>query len=212
MKTCSLCGVSQPSSEYWKRPGTRDGLRASCKSCHIIQQQNWLSKNRDRKSEADRAFHQSNKLERNKRSQQYFIANRVAQLECRKAYWDKHIEHLREKKRINRQANIEAIRAKNRQHYAANKQQYVVRARMREKHIARATPSWANLDKIAAIYEEAARLTAETGITHHVDHFYPLRSKTMCGLHVETNLQILTAEDNLRKSNKPPVSESLGAL
>jgi hypothetical protein len=70
------------------------------------------------------------------------------------------------------------------------------------KHIKQATPPWADLKKIEAIYAEAERLTEETGIPHHVDHFYPLRGKTMCGLHVEGNLQILHAVVNLRKSNR----------
>lgn len=66
----------------------------------------------------------------------------------------------------------------------------------------RATPAWADLDAIAAVYAECRRLTLETGIPHHVDHIVPLKSKTVCGLHVETNLQILTGHDNLSKGNR----------
>lgn len=66
----------------------------------------------------------------------------------------------------------------------------------------RAIPTWANHEHIRAIYEKAERLTKETGIKHHVDHIYPLQSKYICGLHVETNLQILTEKENTAKGNR----------
>src|SRR6056297_783652 len=68
----------------------------------------------------------------------------------------------------------------------------------------KATPPWLTQeqhDEINAIYEEAARLTKETGIVHHVDHIVPLRHPDVCGLHIPANLQVLTAEENLSKGN-----------
>jgi hypothetical protein len=61
---------------------------------------------------------------------------------------------------------------------------------------------WADHEKIKGVYKKAAELTKKTGIKHHVDHIYPLQSKYLCGLHVETNLQILTAEENIKKGNR----------
>jgi 5-methylcytosine-specific restriction endonuclease McrA len=65
-----------------------------------------------------------------------------------------------------------------------------------------AMPGWANKEKIDALYVEARRLTEKTGIKHHVDHIVPLKSDIVCGLHWEGNMQILTAEENIKKHNK----------
>lgn len=59
----------------------------------------------------------------------------------------------------------------------------------------RATPAWANEEKIKKIYAECPK-------GHHVDHIVPLQGRKVCGLHVEDNLQYLPAAENIRKSNK----------
>jgi len=64
------------------------------------------------------------------------------------------------------------------------------------------TPAWADLEAIRLIYEECAALIDEHGPrSYHVDHIVPLQGKTVSGLHVENNLQILKASDNIKKSN-----------
>jgi 5-methylcytosine-specific restriction endonuclease McrA len=65
-----------------------------------------------------------------------------------------------------------------------------------------AMPKWADKKAIRAVYAEADRLTRETGIPHHVDHVVPLNSPVVSGLHIAANLQVLTAVENIRKSNK----------
>lgn len=57
------------------------------------------------------------------------------------------------------------------------------------------TPAWANIKAINAVYAEALA----QGLT--VDHIVPLKGKLVSGLHVEHNLQLLTASENSRKKN-----------
>lgn len=67
------------------------------------------------------------------------------------------------------------------------------------------TPSWLTVDHLARIlvfYEEAQRLTEETGIKYSVDHILPLQGETVSGLHVPWNLQVITLSENCSKSNK----------
>jgi hypothetical protein len=87
---------------------------------------------------------------------------------------------------------------------AVNKPRLAAKSAARRFAKIKATPAWADHAAITAIYEECARISRETGIVHHVDHIYPLKGKTMCGLHVETNLQILAGTENLSKGNRPP--------
>ncbi len=68
-----------------------------------------------------------------------------------------------------------------------------------------ATPSWLtneDLRKIDDLFEEATRLSEETGVKYHVDHIVPLQGETVGGLHVPWNLRVIPAFDNLSKHNK----------
>ena len=50
--------------------------------------------------------------------------------------------------------------------------------------------------------EEANAIFKDYGILFHVDHIIPLRGKLVSGLHVEDNLQVLSAKENLSKNNR----------
>ena len=79
-----------------------------------------------------------------------------------------------------------------------------IQVRYRGK-LVRATPCWlteADWKAMDEIYFKARRLTKETGIQHDVDHIIPLQGKSVSGLHVPGNLQILTHSENVSKSNK----------
>ena len=83
-------------------------------------------------------------------------------------------------------------------HAAANRSSVAKRRAAK----ARATPKWASIELIEKIYAQAEMIERRTGIKQHVDHVIPLRGKTVCGLHVPANLQVISAKENIRKSNK----------
>ena len=80
-------------------------------------------------------------------------------------------------------------------YYDKNKSDYLARNAQRRAKVKQATPAWANLKKIKDFY-------ANCPVGYHVDHIIPLNGDTVCGFHVENNLQYLTEEENLKKSNK----------
>jgi len=67
------------------------------------------------------------------------------------------------------------------------------------------TPSWLkedDIDHIKCIYQLASMLSKHGNEKWHVDHIVPLQGKTVSGFHTPSNLQVIPAAFNLRKSNK----------
>lgn len=84
----------------------------------------------------------------------------------------------------------------------ANPAKVAANVRARQARKLNATPAWANLDAIAAIYQLARDVTELTGVEHEVDHIIPLKGRNVCGLHVENNLQVLPKAANRKKGNR----------
>lgn len=77
--------------------------------------------------------------------------------------------------------------------------------RKRQAALLNRTPTWLtefDILKMKCLYQLAAMRTKESGESWHVDHILPLQGKNISGLHVPTNLTVIKASDNVRKSNK----------
>lgn len=119
----------------------------------------------------------------------HYKNNKERVLRVTKLYHKNNQEKLKKARKRYKKENIANVRA----------QSSFRRAKKRN-----ASPSWADQAKIKHVYWVANFLSEVTGIKHHVDHIHPLINDKICGLHVAENLQILTEEENLTKSNKFP--------
>lgn len=99
-------------------------------------------------------------------------------------------------------ANKEHKKQYQKQYRALNPSVIQARLSCRRACEKKAFPAWADARKITEFYAAANFLGMITGEWYHVDHIVPLQSKTVCGLHVEHNLQVILASANLRKGNR----------
>lgn len=95
--------------------------------------------------------------------------------------------------------NKEYHREYTKNHYYSNKSYYIFKSVTYKARKTQRVPVWADLREIELFYYNRP-------LGYHVDHIIPLNGRNVSGLHVINNLQYLTAEDNLKKSNKFEIS------
>ncbi len=141
-------------------------------------------------------------------NRRYLDKNRQSINEKRKKYNSERKELIAEYSKKSRQKlkpktdfEKEQFKEKCRKEYEERKAYFIAYHSMRRAEKISRTPAWADRKAIAAIYKSRLDIEKETGIPHHVDHIVPLRGKLVCGLHVEYNLRVIPAEENLKKRN-----------
>ena len=172
-KVCTKCEEEKGVSLFAKSKSRKDGCNNWCKACM---------------SEYRKSY---NKTEKAK------AASRESSLKHHRENRDRLVEDMREYHAANR----DPIRERQKQYYEDNLPYMLQRASVGRGERAKRTVSWANQQMIDAYYMEARRLEDLTGIKFHVDHIIPLQGELVSGLHVETNLQLLPAHENIGKSN-----------
>lgn len=216
MKTCRSCKTEKPLVDFFPKKGGRFGVSGSCRICDSARSRAYRTDQADAIRQQRLAYRQANRARLAAASRADYAANNAARKKTQKAWREKNTASRREYNARWRAANRQwLVDYEARRHGSAYLRNLVSRladparwraymaeyARKKTLHLKQAQPVWADRKAIRDIYLLAQIFTETTGVPHHVDHIVPLRGKNICGLHVETNLQILTASDNLAKSN-----------
>ena len=145
---------------------------------------------------------------RAERKKRYNAANKERIKEQQKEYYANNPEKDLERKQKRRE-----YQAKNKDRINAQRRQWLenggqakktLRQKQRERRIRIATPTNISNSDLLPFYEEASRISKQTGVPHEVDHYYPTKGETVCGLNAPWNLQVITKKENRMKSNKMP--------
>ena len=167
-----------------------------------------------------KAYYEKNKEKLINRAKAYREANKEKIKAFNKAHYKANKEKEKARSKAWYEANKERRNAQTKAYYEANKEKHsnlmkaweeankdkrnAIDAKRKASKLQR-TPSWLtkeDLAEIEDIYRMAKRRSEVEGIEYHVDHIIPLQGRNISGLHVPSNLQILRATENLRKSNK----------
>lgn len=219
-KKCSkkTCKVKNPQSleNFHKNVATKDGLSYICKTCKNSYEDDYRKNNTDAIKLKAKAFRRKNPgahEEWRKKNPEKFAANQKRykdknREEIRKKgleYYYKNADKQKETSKKYREVNADKEKTRCRNYRQKNPGKINAKTARRRAAKLQATPKWTTIEhekEIQRLYIEAARLTRETGISHHVDHIIPLQGKEVCGLHVPWNLRIIPGSENESKNNK----------
>ena len=173
-KTCNRCGFEKSLSDFRSNSMMKDGLLNQCRECKNLRDKEYRSLNKKSLSASRKAWSEKNKEKDNSYKKAYKVNNRKRYLAKKSEYAKSH----------RAQYNDQTAR------YRARK--------------LLATPKLSDFDSfvISEIYSLCELRSKLTGIKHHVDHYYPLVSDEVCGLHNALNLRIITAFENQSKGNR----------
>lgn len=179
----------------------------------------WRLANNEKRKAYAAAYYLANKERMNAEAAARYRANTDAYKQRARQWELENAERKRELRAVFRERNREKIKhwsavdwrkhnAKRKAAKATYRAKYpelgAHHVRLRQTRKQQATPIWADLDTIKAVYKQAAQLRKQSGQKWHVDHVVPLKHPLVCGLHLAINLQVIPADTNRSKGNRLP--------
>jgi transcription elongation factor Elf1 len=194
-KTCTKCGAEK-SIDCFVKNGN-DKLYPSCRECKA----QYRKENKQKVDEYNRYYRTTYPDKVALINKEYRKNNKEKVKAYSLKYNTEHKDVVAFRNKAYREANKDKIKLLKQQHIANNRDLYAAYTAKRRAIKAQATPSWANDQDISAMYLLAS-ICNDAGLRVEVDHIVPLNSPNVCGLHCESNLQILPATLNNQKSNR----------
>lgn len=204
MKICKTCKENKELTDFSTNKSALDGCCPNCKSCVSAYNKAYRQRNKEKLQAYHKEYYQQNAESIKNQTSEYRANNRESVLERNKEYYaankDKQKAYYQD--RYENNPELRVVNAeRSRQWRRDNPDGVAAQCALRRARKLEATPAWADLEAIAEVYKRCTELSESTGIKHQVDHIIPLNSDLVCGLHVESNLQILTADENNKKNN-----------
>lgn len=141
---------------------------------------------------------------------QCMISHNVSGKDARRACKKKYEERNAEKVRISKQIYNKSLYERKKEEILEKGKEWrrlnpgAANALTMKRKLAKkqAVPGWYDHENVVKISEECHYLTLSTNTKYNSDHIVPIQSDFVCGLHWSVNLQIISALDNIRKSNR----------
>jgi hypothetical protein len=205
MKTCTKCGEDKPKTEFYADARKSDGLFTHCKACHSNITKSYKENNKQKEKEWRKSYDLSMKEHRSAKAKERYKEKKQLILETNKKWRDSNKEKMQAIRDAYFLANKDKINKSGANWKRNNKEKVLSMYAKRRASLIERMPKWideSHKKDIESFYESASAFKIYTGQTYHVDHIVPLLGKTVSGLHVPWNLQVLPEIENLKKSNK----------
>ncbi len=217
LKVCTECDEDKSVEEFGKYFDNRSKkyyYNSKCKICFSNYMKKYHKDNNEKilkyqkeyreKYKKESAVHGKRYREEHKEElriymKKYYEDNKEKLKKASNQYYKDNEEYIKKYRESIKEHTRNYMKGYHIRYYQDNKDYYRASNASRRAIKLNQTPPNADKKKIRYMYQTAHKLRELFDVEYHVDHIIPMSKG---GLHHEDNLQILTAEENLKKSNK----------